>query len=305
MSDAMRFDFAIQEPALAIAPVFLALKKGNRKKLDVTRTFGDSTLQWRGPDALGMPEQSALLGLLSIAGQQTFMLDPKNHKEAGRQLLARLTFGGVDIHSDLAVLKASWTKIVTASGYKSSGGNNIKIVKMSLKRLAETTVWENRHGIEYQSKLLAWIAGDSDGVTIVLNRRATDALSGGQHVKISLQERNALADEPAKALHAWLSGHMRQGSTRLYKISNFQTHVWGEEATGSTLRSRLSKLRRALGGIDLLADWNCHLMAGGQVEIKRINRWTIDDKPTDFDPAEGTIDNGKKSAGLKEASSCK
>jgi hypothetical protein len=278
MSEPTRFEYAIQEPAIAIAPVFLALKKGKRSKLDVIRTFGDATLQWRGPDTLGMQEQSVLLGLLSIAGQQNFVLDPLAPHEMGKQLLARLSSGGRAIDSELAVVKTSWSKIAAAAGcYKTTGGKNNALVESAMRRLAETTIWETRHGIVYESRLLAWVCGDISGVTVVLNRRATDALNGGQYVKISLEERNALSDDPSKALHAWLSGHMHSGSTKIFKISVFQSHVWGNQAAegSSTLNSRLTKLRRALAGIARLPDWNCLLLPKGQVEVRRINAWTI------------------------------
>ena len=280
MSDDMRFEYAIQEPALAIAPVFLALKKGNRNKLDVKRIFGNSTLNWRGPDAMGMVEQSVLLGLLSIAGQQPFMLNPQNCHGTGKKILGLLTSSGLAINSDLAIMKANWAKIVMAAGYKTTGGKNTKIVRSAMKRLAEMTIWEERFGIEYESRLLAWVSGDIDGVTLVLNLRATDALNGGQHVKISLIERNALSDDPSKALHAWLSGHMRSGSTKSFNISVFQSHVWGSEIkeAGSTLGSRMKKLRSALVSIGLLPGWNCRLFPRDRVEVTRINEWTIDDK---------------------------
>ncbi len=294
MSDVMRFEYAIQEPALSIAPVFLVQQKGNRKKLDVTRTFGVSTLHWRGPDELGIPEQSVLLGLLSIAGQQPFLLNPHNAKGAGKNLLDKLALGGNVIQTDLAVIKANWTKIVAASGSKSSGGKNVSIAKLALKRLAETTIWESINGIEYESRLLAWIYGDKEGVMIALNRRTTDAIYGGQFIKISLKDRQTLPDEPAKALHAWLSGQMRSGSTRLYRVSNLQSHVWGGDAIGSTLRSRLSKLRNALVCIGRLPNWSCALSSDGYVQIKRINQGTIDDKSRDYLRANGTIDDSNK-----------
>lgn len=281
MSEPTRFEYAIQEPAIAIAPVFLALQKGKRNKLDVTRTFGEATLQWRGPDTLGMQEQSVLLGLLSLAAQQNFELDPLAPHEMGRQLLTRLSSGGRAIDSKLAVVKTSWSKIGAAAGcYKTIGGKNTTLVQDAMRRLTETTIWEKRHGIVRESRLLAWVTGDINGVTVVLNRRATDALNGGQYVKISLAERNALSDDPSKALHAWLSGHMRSGSTKIFKISVFQTHVWGNEAApgSSTLNSRLAKLRRALTGIGRLPNWNCVILPKSQVEVMRINAWTIDVK---------------------------
>lgn len=281
MSNDMRYDFAIQEPALAIAPVFLVLMKKkaeSRAKLDVTRTFDGASIQWRGPDALGIPEQSVLLGLLSIAAQQKFVLDPNKCSKVGTKLLSLMTSGGCAILSELAVLKVQWRKIEIASGSKSHGGQNLKNVKMAVKRLAETTVWENRNGIEYEYRLLAWLRGDNDGVVIALNPRATDAMCGGQFVKISLEERNLLPEESAKALHAFLSGHMRPGSTRCYKVSGLQSHIWRGEATGSTSRSRDRKLRLALTALGQLPLWDCVLSKNGQVEIQRLVAGTFDEK---------------------------
>ena len=276
MTGEMRFEFALQEPALAIAPVFLVLRKTAREKLDVTRSFGESAVRWRGPDALGIPEQSALLALLSIAGQQSFSIDPNSALGDKAKLLNQLSCEGPQ--SDVAVVIAHWRKIEIAAGYSSHSGKNITNIKSAVKRLAETTIWEYRDGIEYESRLLSWIRGNDNGVIIALNRRATDAIYGKQFIKISLGERNTLPEEFAKALHAYLSGSMRAGSSRRLTISKLQAHIWSGEVTGSTRRNRDKKLRAALLAIDLLPAWRCVLLPGGQVDIRRISESTIEHK---------------------------
>jgi len=50
----------------------------------------------------------------------------------------------------------------------------------------------------------------------------------------------------AKAQHAWLSGYLQVGATQAFMLDRLQRHVWGTDATGSTLRSRLASLRQAL-----------------------------------------------------------
>lgn len=273
MTGEMRFEFAIQEPALAIAPVFLVLKKSARAKLDVTFKFGTSTLQWRGADALGIPEQSVLLALLSIAGQQPFSIDPNSAVGDKAKLFNQLSCVGPQ--SCVAVVKAHWRKIESVAGYSVHSGKNIANIKLAVQRLAETTIWECRDGIKYESRLVSWIYGSDNGVIIALNRRATDAIYGHQFIKISLDERNTLPDESAKALHAYLSGSMRAGSTRRHTIDKLQAHIWSGEVTGSTRRSRNERLRRALLAIDQLPAWRCALLPRGQVDITRINERTI------------------------------
>lgn len=289
MAGKMHFEFAIQEPALAIAPVFLVLKKKKtaRAKLDVTVNFGNSTLQWRGPDELGIPEQSVLLALLSIAGQQTFSIDPNSAVGDKAKLLNQLSCEGPQ--TDVAVVIAQWRRIEIAAGYSSHSGKNITNIKLAVKRLAETTIWECCDGIKYESRLLSWIRGNDKGVIIALNRRATDAIYGKQFIKISLDERNTLPDESAKALHAYLSGSMRAGSTRRLTIGKLQAHIWSGEVTGSTRRSRDEKLRAALLAIDLLPAWRCVLLPEGHVDIRRINESTIERKTAENDRAPKSI----------------
>lgn len=274
MSNTMRFEYALQEPAMAIAPVFVALQKGPRKKLDVTFEFGGSTLQWRGPDALGISEQSVLLGLVAMACQQKFRLSLSQPSDAGRSLVSGLALNGAFPMTNLVVLKSSWKNLTTAAGYKTTGGQNVRLTKAGVKRLAETTIWENCEGKEYQSRILSWVSGDIDGITIALNCRATDALCGGQHVKISLSERRMLPNDSTKALHAWLSAHMRSGSMRGYTIATLQSHVWQGTATSSTLRTRLGKLHAALLAIGELPYWRCHFPSTEFVEIQRISSRT-------------------------------
>jgi hypothetical protein len=279
MSDLTRFEFALQEPALSIAKVFVALpKKMKRDKLDVAFTFGDTELQWRGPDALGATDQSVLFGLLSISAQQKFRLSPSQPKDAGRALLSGLDLARGIPDRDFSALTASWRKIVVASGYRFKGSNYIELVRAAVKRLSETTVWEKRNGKEYQSRLLSWIEGDMDGVIVVLNRRATDALCGGQHTRISLTERHMLDDAWAKILHAWLSGCMHVGAKKKFSVIGLQSHVWAGEATGSALRSRLVKLRNALADIGQLPSWECELLSRDLVEVRRTRPGSIGDK---------------------------
>jgi hypothetical protein len=274
MSNTMRFEYALQEPAMAIAPVFVVLQKGPRKKLDVTFEFGGSTFQWRGPDALGMVEQSVLLGMAALAGQQKLRLSLSQPSEAGRLLVSGLALSGAYPMTDLVVLKLSWKKLATGAGYKTTGGKNVRLTKAAVKRLAETTIWEDCEGKKYQSRILSWMASDSKGVTIALNCRATDALCGGQYVKISLSERHALPGDSSKALHAWLSAHLRPASMKVYTIAKLQGHVWQGAATNSTLRTRLSKLHAALLAIGELPSWRCQFSSAGTVKIQRISPWS-------------------------------
>ena len=270
MSKSARYEFALQEPALALAPVFLALPKRGRAKLDVLSSFGQSQLRWRGPDALGIAEQSVFLGLLAIAAQQEIRLDTSNPGRVGTRLMAKLGFEGTPEVTELFVLRATWSEIAIAAGSKSVGGKNRKDAQMAVRRFAETTLWERRDNKEYACRILSWLIGDDDSVVIALNPRATTALLGVQYCHISLIERCSVLGEPGKALHAWLSANLRSGQRRRYAIDGLQVHVWGSPCTGSTLRNRRSRLVKAIQQIGKLDKWRCGVIEDGMVEIERI-----------------------------------
>jgi len=301
MSDILRYEFALQEPAMAIAPVFLALPKKDRGKLDVTYQFNNTLLRWRGPDALGIPEQSVMLALLCIAAQQDIRVSLSNPQKVGAELLRRLCLSAADLDSKLVVLSISWNRLVAAAGYQDSGGGEyVKIAQTAVRRLAETTMWETRGDETVESRVLSWVKGNKDGVLILLNRRATEALCGGQYVKISLVERAALKSAPVKALHAWLSGCVRVGATSTFSLARIQTHVWGTAATGSTLRSRFKTLRKALADIGKLSGWRCTLSTPDDVNVTRVAPGSIADKTRKERRGPGSIANARKSAKTKE-----
>ena len=271
MSDILQFDFALQEPALSLAPVFLTLNKKERAKLDVKFRFDGTLINWRGPDALGVTEQSVLLALLSIANQQTFWLSMHPAKESeSAKLLPMMSIEGDRVHGGLKVLKISWQRLAAAVGYTSMGGENTALVKAALRRLAETTIWEKRDNKTYQSRVLAWIVGDDELVTVALNQRATNALNGGQFIKISLSERRMLGDDRSKCLHAWLCGCIRSGSTRTFYVDSLQSHVWGDVKVGIALRQRRLRLKDAINNINFLASWQCNFISSKRVEICRL-----------------------------------
>ena len=271
MSDITKFEFALQEPALSIAPVFLTLsKKKDRRNFIVSREFNGAEITWHGPASLGVAEQSLFLTLLSIANQQNFWLSGNPEpKSIGEKLLPKMAIKTEAEGINLRVLKISKRRLVSALGYTSMGGNNPALVEASFQRLELTTIVDKRDGETTETHLLARVVGADDEVTVALNHRATNALNGGQFVKISLSERRILRDDRSKCLHAWLSGSLRLGTSRIYKIDSLQRPIWGNEEDGSALRQRRSRLRNALENIDALKTWQCNFIAPSRVEICR------------------------------------
>ncbi|BCZ81925.1 hypothetical protein PTKU64_56000 [Paraburkholderia terrae] len=58
------------DPALAAAPLFQPVWRGERPRLDRSFSFGGIEWRWRGPEQLGIAEQSLLLVLMELAREQ-------------------------------------------------------------------------------------------------------------------------------------------------------------------------------------------------------------------------------------------
>ena len=60
----------LQDRAMGMEAVFRPLQRGKREKLDVQTQWGEATIRWRGPDQLGIGDQSVLLAVLEVAMEQ-------------------------------------------------------------------------------------------------------------------------------------------------------------------------------------------------------------------------------------------
>lgn len=267
---ALHLQFARTDAAQAIAPVFVSRPKGKRRKLDVHSTFNGHALHWYGEEALDITDQSVMFGLLCLAAQGKRRVDPAHPGPIGERLLRALTISGSSDapHPELVAVKASWNRLIAASGYASIGGQHLRLVKASLQRLADTTLKERFEEQEYASRLLSWTIWKDGAVWVLFNRRASMALyPKHQHSRISLAERYVLSGVVARAMHAYLSGFMGKGGRRSWPLTRLESAVWGATSEGSAAKGRHDSLRSALAQLDTLPRWSCQPDGAGRVCI--------------------------------------
>ena len=257
-----------QDPALGMVGAFRPLRKGPRGKLDVQMDWGDATIHWRGPDQLGIVEQSVLLAVLEVAAEQW-----RNDRDAllvkpDDALWSLLAHQKHVFKPDIVRILTSFRRLSLLCG-KGDSGAELGLVRDALRRLAETTVWVKRAGLEGSSHLLGWQVSDDLQVVLVLNWRLTQALQGEQYARISMRERSQLDSEPAKALHAVLSCKVNVGKAWDCGLHHLQPYVWGDTVVdGATRRKRHGRLRAALDEIDRLPGWTARV-DGQQVRVAR------------------------------------
>lgn len=258
----------LQDPALGMVGAFRPLRKGARGKLDVEMVWGDATIQWRGPDQLGIGDQSVLLAVLEVARQQW--------RDDGDAALVRQDDGLWDLlrHEQHAFMPSlvrvatSFRRLSMLCGRGDSGAE-LNQVRAALRRLAETTVWVRRGKLEGSSRLLGWQVGDEHQVVLVLNWRLTQALQGISYARISMNERLQLTSEPAMALHAVLCCKVDRGRSWACGLERLQRYVWGDTLLdGASRRKRHGRLRDVLRDIHRLVGWSVRL-DGDAVQVSR------------------------------------
>lgn len=258
------------DPATAMSPLFRPLparKTEHRQKLDVRMEHGGVHLHWRGPDALGIPEETLLLVILEKLNndneqfESSGILAPNASSDTGKALWAGLATTGSEAEGETLVLFTSFAALCRACGHD-SGGAAIRQVRTMLKRLVEVTLWIRHDRLEGSSRLISWLVCDDRQVAIAVNRRLGQAIQGGHFCKVNLSERLALPNHTAQALHARLSSQIREGRDMRYRPESLERMVWGDNTDGSTQRNRFAKLRTALLAMDTLAGWEITMNPG-------------------------------------------
>lgn len=229
-------------------------RRSTRPKLDVKAQSGRWDLHWRGPDALGIPEETLLYVILKLAQEHLRTLGPNPETDYGTSLRAGLNPTGLLAHETAVSFATTYSALAKGCKYDTSGAS-LELVKSMLKRMVEVTLWVRKGGIEGSTRLIFFIVSDDKTVRIALNHRLALALLGHQYVQFCLVERFALTSPTAQALHSRLSAQLRPGAEWRFSLQSLEAKVWGDDACGSTLRSRRERLLGALKEIGSLPGW--------------------------------------------------
>ncbi|MGN8108124.1 replication protein C, IncQ-type [Paraburkholderia sp. 22098] len=266
------------DTALALSGVFSSLPNGARPKLDISYEFGGLTWRWRGPDRLGIPEQTLVLVLLELAQEQ---IDGAGHGARIAAMEDELYPGDEPRRRRLVSLHVSFAELCRRLGREFSGGSALRQIRRELERLCEVTVWTYAgNDKQMSSRLMSWRRGDSAGVDVLLNWRLAETLFGGQYSPVSLGQRLLLTTDCARALHCSLSVRMRPGETMQFRHDTLATYVWsGLDVPDGTLRRRRKEIRDALRELAGVKGWTIKEVFGTP-GLVRIVRWSTDWQPS-------------------------
>ena len=276
-----------QDPQVGLAPLFRLYNKA-RPRLDIRYEPAEArvSLHFRGPEALGVKEQTLMFVLLELAQE--------HHRSGLGSWLdkdtpsaeAKALWDGLYQHSrgelpNTIWFSTSWYELARRMG-KTLGGTMSGQLKKQLKRLCECVVWE-RHkedtGVfELQSSLVAMVYNNDQQLFVALNVRLAEAIIEPPYMPVSLAERQLLELPAAKAAHAFLSTWIRYGHSNRIGKNTLIERLWPAEydakgklkpPPGGTQRRRRKDLKEALNEVDGLPGW---AVSGMDDEVLTIRR---------------------------------
>lgn len=265
-------------PPAGLSLLFTPLPKGGKRPaLDVCHTLSpEHTLHFSAREALGVPEQTLLLAVIALAGEQYTLQGDHAVVSAddGRSVPGRLWSGlypdGETETPATLMVSTTWDALNRRCGSQTNGGAVIEMRKKCLRRLCEVIVWEESRGrrTTRQSFLLVWLEGTDRHIHLALNHRLASAYLGGQYSKVWMSERQRLSSDLAMHVHAFLSTCIRPEASLTIGLQRLAERIWPanhDTAPLGTRRRRLTELRAALDAIGRLSHWTVQWQPGRDV----------------------------------------
>lgn len=284
----IRSAYARFDPAHVFDGLFVPTRGKRRGRLLIApRRFGKLEIGFQGFEQLGADDQSILLALSAQLGIDGDVIDATPAGPVSRQLRLALNLRQDD-GAPLASKRISLRGLLIGAGYKDpeSGAAQAR-AKESLNRLRATQIREidPETGWDRACNLISVSYNHKTGeIFVAANPRLTGAVFQGQHVRVSLVERNELESEVAKLLHCWLCSNIRLGRAlgngNGAHLDTLAPHIWGTAAwDGFSKQSRSQKRGQLRAALDEIVErtrglqgglgWAIDLTSNGLVLVSR------------------------------------
>ncbi len=264
---------ARHDPAHCLAPgLFRSLKRGERKraKLDVVYDFGDGRrVEFSGPEPLGADDLRILQGLVAMAGPGGLVLSPEPATEGGRQLRLFLEPKWDAINENAMVVKGSYRALAREIGY--ADPDNTRPIRECIERLWKVSIIAQDGKKRRGFRLLSEYASDEqDGkLYVALNPMIAQAVMGGKHVRIEMDEVRALKTDPARLIHQRLCGWIDCGKSGRAELDTICGYVWPKKINDNAMKRRRGIARKALDELSVALGWTVSEYAKNKFEIGR------------------------------------
>lgn len=280
----IKASFAKIDPAHLMDGLFVPTNGKKRDRLYVApRRFGDTRISFQGFEQLGAEDQSVLLAVMAQLGIDGLRITSEPGGPISLFLRQELEMKGNGTDANLASKKTTLRSILIDAGY--SPNRSTEDIVGCLNRLRNAQIREQKDkGWDRASNLLSSSFNkETDELHVAVNPRLAGSVFKGQHVKISLYERNALKTEAAKILHSWLCSNIRLGKAlgngNGAHIDTLMPHVWGVGTESESrqvqskrrciLRDSLDEIRDSTKSLHDGYGWSIDQTSGGLVIVSR------------------------------------
>lgn len=238
------------DPVHCLTPgLFRSLKRGERKtaKLDITYEYGEGKkVEFKGYEPLGADDLRVLQGLIALSGPEGLLLGPEPQTEEGQQLRLALYPKWDAIRENSLVIQSSYYRLAKEIGY--SNTRHFETIKKCIDRLWTVSIIAENNGIRRGFRLLSHYSSDEieENLFVALNPMITEAVMGGRHVRICMDEIRGLKSDCARLIHQRLCAWINPGQTKHVHLDVLSSYAWPHTASPSTNRKRRQRTRTAL-----------------------------------------------------------
>lgn len=273
---------AKHDPAMSIMPI---CRSGYRHKpipgLDLKQTYAGATLRVMGPYFITPSQLLVLLVLLQMAEKCGALVSPAvpllqdessaagllEKEDAGAQpvTIGPLAATGVAEKKAQVLIETTYTAFSREVYGYDPGDSQISEIKEALTCLGAITVSVNAEDRQAQSPMLCR-ESKRDGLRIWMNWKLAQAISGGHHTRINIDDFRTLTTDAAKILFPQLSSLIRPGKEAVYGYDTLAERLWGateKDTKSATLRKRYERVRNALREIGQLRGWQIDIGKSG------------------------------------------
>jgi hypothetical protein len=275
--------------SLALAPglfqPFFDLSKKERPKLYVEINEKNATLILEGPHALDAYDAKTLATLVALSGPNGLRLTPKPKSEIGQ--ITRILLDPKDVcKADTLFVMTSPTTILREMGI-SRGVKPLIALTDSLRRLSGVILFAAKDNEDEAIHLMAYHKNEETGrdrICVALNPIIAGAITGGQHVRIDMDELRTIKKDATTILYMrlcsmidWPTGRKTKtkdglSNAKSFKLATLTPYIWPNKSDNqSTTRTRHQKLREALDELAGLPHWSVTEYVKNTFRITRLH----------------------------------
>jgi hypothetical protein len=260
------------DPGTSLTSLFRPISPGRRSEaLDVTFTHRTASVRFVCFQMLDTRDQSIFLAIIALASlsQGTRSLTGQSTSDEGKSLWDRLKPKDSAVNDGTLVVETTRYAILQAAGMADTAANYLRLDEIIFR--LSTVACRVRYGhIDWGMNMFSYQMNHKSGkILLALNSRLANAISGQQHVRISLEERVKLKTDIAKLVHARLCACLQPGKKWEFIGDKLAETIWGNAPkTQKTRESRRMRIRDAATAVLELDKWKGEITGrGAQLKI--------------------------------------